>query len=234
MVVTNSSFDKEYKQKYEDCNVEFFFMNQTAATADFYPNSLRYIGYQQFFKANESRQFNRVLHADAFDVFFQKDPFDEQIHNDRLYFALEDIPIRDSKWNSGWLTRAYNKSIATKLGNNTVSCSGTVIGGYLPFLKYLDVLLNHPQFWKNGRDTLVQAYHNYLLYTSAFTASQIKYSFLGCNSQILTMHYCSRSSSLTIKHNHIYSPNGQLEPSIVHQYPVYQQAINAINSLCPK
>lgn len=231
VVVSNVSLKKEYQEKYKKCDVDFFVMKSPPNTMNMYPHSLRYVGYQQYFDIFKNQTFNRVLHADSFDVFFQKDPFTKDIHNDHLYFTMEDVLIQNSSWNSGWLTRAYNNSIATALGNYTVSCSGTLIGGYSQFLKYLEVLLNHPPFWANGRHSLDQAYHNFLLHTSAFKEAGINQEYMGCNSEIVTMHYCGRIKQV-IKKGLIYTPNGRIIPAIVHQYTLYQSMNDAIKKMC--
>lgn len=233
VVVSNVSLKQDYQDMYKKCNVDFFVMKSPPETMSMYPHSLRYVGYQQYFNQLKNQTFNRVLHADSFDVFFQKDPFTDDIRNDRLYFTMEDILIQNSSWNSGWLTRAYNESTAISLANYPVSCSGTLIGGYSQFLKYLKVLLNHPPFWANGRHSLDQAYHNYLLHTSAFKKAGIKEEFMGCNSPIITMHYCGRIKQV-VKNGRIYTPNGKIIPSIVHQYPLYQSMSDAISKMCPK
>ena len=188
--------------------------------------------YFKYFDQLGNQTFDRVLHADSFDVFFQKDPFTKEIKKDRLYFTMEDILIQNSTWNSGWLKRAYNESTAIALGKYNVSCSGTLIGGYSQFLNYLKVLLNHPPFWANGRHSLDQAYHNYLLHTSTFKAAGIKEEFMGCNSPIITMHYCGRIKQV-VKNGRIYTPNGRIIPAIVHQYPLFQSMTNAIKKMCP-
>lgn len=232
VVVSNVSLKKQYQEMYKKCDVDFFVMKSPPETMTMYPHSLRYVGYQQYFDSIKNTKFNRVLHADSFDVFFQKDPFTDEILNDRLYFTMEDILIQNSSWNSGWLTRAYNESVANSLANYNVSCSGTLIGGYSQFIKYLEVLLHHQPFWLNGRHSLDQAYHNYLLHTSAFKKAGIKEEFMGCNSPIITLHYCGRIKQV-VKNGRIYSPNGLVVPAIVHQYPLFQSMTNAISKMCP-
>lgn len=233
VVVSNTTFPNSFITKYSLCKIDFFIMKSPNNTMDMYPHSLRYIGYQQYFRqANQT--FDRVLHADSFDVFFQRDPFSDAISKDHLYFVMEDIKIMNSSWNHGWLIRAYNETISDELGNFTVSCSGTVIGGFSQFITYLGVLLGHEPFWLNGRHSLDQAYHNYLLHTYAFEKAGIKPMFFGCNSPILTMHYCGRNGGENIKDGQIYSPNGQIQPAIVHQYPLFGETTKAIKKMCAK
>ena len=230
--VTNRTVPRHIVDQFRDCGARFFEMKTSSATDHFYPHSLRYIGYKEFLDA-ASRKYNRVFHADAYDVFFQRDPFNEEIRSDRLYFTLEDVLIQNSTWNSGWLVRAYNESVSKELGNFTVSCSGTVIGGYEQFMRYLVTMLNHMPFWKNGRHSLDQAYHNYLLHTGAFERAGVHPEFLGCNSQILTMHYCSRNRIHT-SDGVVVGPDGKTVPAVVHQYNLFRGAGKVLGHLCAK
>jgi hypothetical protein len=189
------------------------------------------VGYEQFFRKSR-HPFRRVFHTDSFDVFFQSDPFTSQITHKHLYLVLEKPTINQSDWNSGWLIRAYNESVSKALGNFTVSCSGTVIGGYKQFKIYLKTLLGHRPFWMNGRHSLDQAYHNFLLHTGEFERNGVRPRFLDCNSMILTMHYCSRGK-VDAKHGRVVTPNTRRVPAVVHQYNLYQGASRVLQKVCP-
>jgi hypothetical protein len=229
--ITNRSVQPSIASDYRKCGAEFFLMNTSVATDHFYPHSLRYIGYRQYLSATD-RVFDRIFHTDSFDVFFQSDPFTHSIRREKLYFVLERPTIRDSEWNTGWLIRAYNESISKALANFTVSCSGTVLGGADQFRIYLDTLLGHEPFWQNGRHSLDQAYHNFLLHTGEFERAGIRPEFLGCDSQILTMHYCSRGMKDT-KDGKVISPNGSIMPAVVHQYNLFKGASRVLGKICP-
>jgi hypothetical protein len=234
VLITNRSVEPSIASDYRKCGAEFFVMNTSRATDHFYPHSLRYIGYRQFLSATD-RVFDRIFHTDSFDVFFQSDPFTRSIRRDRLYFVLERPTIGDSEWNTGWLIRAYNESISKALANFTVSCSGTVLGGAAQFRMYLDTLLGHEPFWRNGRHTLDQAYHNFLLHTGEFERAGARPELLGCDSQILTMHYCWRGTKDTkdTEDGMVVSPNGSLIPAVVHQYNLFRGASKVLAKICP-
>ena len=231
--VSNKTMKNKHKQFFKKCGVELFIMVSPKNTNTMYPHSLRYIGYQQYLKQTKYR-FNRILHADSFDVFFQKDPFNENISTNSLNFVLEDILIINSSWNSGWLQRAYGEEMPIKMGNNIVSCSGTIIGGAKQFKIYLNTLLGHKPFWLNGRHSLDQAYHNYLLYSKKFERNGIKPKFFSCNSPILTMHYCFRRGNEHYTNERVLCPDGRTVPSIVHQYNLFEDAQYILHRICPK
>jgi hypothetical protein len=231
IMVTNETVPPHLADLYSKCNAHFYQMITSAETDHFYPHSLRYLGYRQFFE-QAKQTYNRIFHSDSYDVFFQSDPFTKQIEISKLYFVLEKPTIADSEWNTGWLGRAYNSSVAAELGNFTVSCSGTVIGGAKQFKLYLDTMLGHPPFWANGRHSLDQAYHNYLLHTGEFRRNGVKEEFLDCDSQILTMHYCSRGKSDT-KSGKVVTPNKKRVPAVVHQYNMFQGASRVLSKVCP-
>ena len=230
VVINNQSTDVYTAQQLENCGVEYFKMKQAKHFSSASPHSLRYIGYQQFIKST-NRKYSRVLHADAFDIFFQSDPFTSQIDTDSLYFIMEDILIKNSTWNSGWLKRAYDANTSAQLGDFTVSCSGTLIGGFQQFKVYLDTLLSHAPFWTNGRHSLDQAYHNYLLHTGVFAEKGIKVKQFGCNSPFLTMHYCSRNKE-HLRGRIVVCPDGYTVPSVVHQYNLFPHVGELLMKKC--
>ena len=230
VLVNNETTDQYTLKQLESCGVEYFKMKSPKNSSSFYPHSLRYIGYSQYIKS-ANMKYKRVLHADAFDVFFQSDPFTKNIEQNRLYFIMEDILIGNSTWNSGWLKRAYNESISKQLENFTVSCSGTIIGGYSQFQIYLNTLLGHAPFWANGRHSLDQAYHNYLLHTGKFADNGVNVSTFGCNSPFLTMHYCSRDKN-SIRGGEVVCPDQYTVPSVVHQYNLFPQVGKLLLKKC--
>lgn len=229
--VTNVTVAADVVSEFRQCGAEFFTMKSSPATDHFYPHSLRYVGYKQFFDSVPNRKYKRVFHADSYDVFFQSDPFTEEITPLNLYFVMEDVKIGDSDWNSGWLIRAYNESVSKEMGEYVVSCSGTVIGGYDQFMIYLNTLTGHRPFWMNGRHSLDQAYHNYLLHTGVFARNGIKEKRFGCNSHVLTMHYCSRGKGV-VNNGRVVGPDTETVPAVVHQFNLYAVAKSVMNDMC--
>jgi hypothetical protein len=142
------------------------------------------------------------------------------------------VKINNSKWNRDWLVQAYNESVSEALGNFTVSCSATIIGGAKQFLLYLETMLNHKPFWINGRTSLDQAYHNFLLHTGVFARNGIKPAFLNCSSHIIAMHYCARGENV-VSGNRIVAPDQVTIPAVVQQYQLFAPATGVIQHLCP-
>jgi len=229
--VTDRTVPESIAAEYAGCGARFFPMRSSPETDYFYPHSLRYVGYRQFLDS-ERHAFLPVFHADSDDIFFQSDPFTAGVARDELYFAMEDVTINKSDWNSGWLVRAYNESVSEALGAFTVSCSGTVIGGYDQFVRYLDTMLAHPSFWANGRHSLDQAYHNYLLHTGEFERNGVRPVLRGCNSDVLTMHYCSRGQRHS-RDGRIVGPDGTTVPAVVHQYNLFAKGGQVLTRMCP-
>lgn len=231
VIITNSTIDSEIQKKIEKCGASIYKMKSTTKTHHMYPHSLRYVGYKEFLDKYKNN-FNRILHADSFDVFYQSDPFTEEIKPQNLYFVMERPLIGNSSWNSGWLERAYNESVSKQLSDFQVSCSGTIIGGSEQFMIWLNTLVSHEPFWANGRHSLDQAYHNYLLHTGTFEKNGVHPEYLDCNSHILTMHYCSKGYGILVKNNLVYCPDNETIPSIVHQYNLFEEAHKSLRKVC--
>lgn len=231
--VTNRNIPESTLQEFRDCGAEFFTIrNVPARIRNFSPHCLRFFGYKEYLDRTD-KKFDRILHSDAFDVFFQSDPFTADIRNDRLYFTMEDRKIKDCPFNTRWIRQSYNESVLRALENFTISCSGTVIGGYDQFMRYLVTMITHKPFLANGGTRLDpdQAYQNYLLHTGAFERAGVRAEYLGCNSAIISMHYCS-SNRKRVFQNNVRGPDGRTVPALVHQYNRYGDVISLVDRLC--
>lgn len=231
--VTNGNVPESTLQEFRDCGAQFFTITHLSRRLrKFSPHCLRFFGYKDYLD-HAGKQFDRILHSDSFDVFFQSDPFTDNIRNDRLYFTMEDRKIKNCPFNSRWIRQSYNESVLRALGNFTISCSGTIIGGYDQFMRYLVTMITHEPFLANGGTRLDpdQAYHNYLLHTGAFERAGVRAEYMGCNSPVLSMHYCSRHHN-RIYQNRVRGPDGTTVPALVHQYNRYRDAITLVDRLC--
>jgi hypothetical protein len=128
------------------------------------PNSLRYIFYQAFLKANVDK-YNWVLHTDTRDVVFQKDPF-KYYGEPGLYCFLEDLncKIKDNKYNAYWIKFGFGDLVFEQMANEPISCSGVTLGSRKAFMAYLEKMINYIIQLPNTGG-LDQGIHNYLIYT---------------------------------------------------------------------
>ena len=75
--------------------------------------------------------YKLCLISDFRDVFFQRDPFVDLLQEPKppdLIFPLEDRKVGPDVFNSYAIRKCYGQTVLHRLHNNTVICSGVIIG----------------------------------------------------------------------------------------------------------
>jgi hypothetical protein len=150
---------------------------------NYHPSNARMYLYQRFLRAEGARRaaarpllpaYRCVQVSDVRDVAFQSDPFAgcDAPARRGVHVNLEEPSIRigSEPYNSMWVKDCYGATVLSAIGQNTVSCSGYVIGSALEMDQYVDAmaaeLAKHGACESNGID---QGVHNVLLYAAART-----------------------------------------------------------------
>ncbi|EAX87278.1 hypothetical protein TVAG_347090 [Trichomonas vaginalis G3] len=184
---------------------------------NYVPHMLRYEFEQQWLSENLDR-VDRVFHADAFDVYFQKDPFGPEISTDRLLFVVEPHAFRSCGWNLNWMKTCYGETMMNKMRNRYIICSGSIIGGVKPYLQLLDLMISQDEWTSCWKPSYDQPILNYLVWENILDEQNIKYDLTGCNGNYLTMQWCLPTDSIRLnKQVQIMSEIGTV-PAFFHQY----------------
>lgn len=156
-------YKNEHPYFEKDCPLSF--------TADdsgqkFRPNNLRFIFYKAFLDLY-GHLYEKILHADTRDVFFQKNLFATNWDNG-VYCFLEDDSqtIKSEKYNSGWIRRGFGEKVLEEIGDNTISCCGVVYGASTYFKNYINTMVEWLMKIPQETGVFDQGIHNYLIYTS--------------------------------------------------------------------
>jgi len=88
-------------------------------------------------------KYSKVLLTDVPDVVFQRDPFDYDFKNGRLYCFRETktIVIGASYWTQIWVCAGFGRQVLDKIRDKVVVCSGVVIGSIPLVLDYLEKMV---------------------------------------------------------------------------------------------
>ena len=147
---------------------------------NYHPSNARMYLYQRFLRAEAVRRaaarpplpaYRCVQVSDVRDVAFQSDPFvgcDAPAWRG-VHVNLEEPSIRigSEPYNSKWVKDCYGAAVLSAIGQNTVSCSGYLIGSAVEMGQYVDAmaaeLVKHGVCESNGID---QGVHNVLLYAA--------------------------------------------------------------------
>jgi hypothetical protein len=133
-------------------------------------NNLRYLKFYEFLKEHGD-EYKNVLISDVRDVYFQSDPF-FKIEKNSIFFAQEEEnkTINDDKrFNSRWIEQTYGKEILEKIGNEKITCCGTLLGSSSNCLTYLKFMNDEiVRFYRDKissfNDMLDTPIHTYLYY----------------------------------------------------------------------
>ena len=95
--------------------------------------------YNLYLDYLEDKKYDQILLCDSRDIYFQDNPFDFNFTKP-INFFLEDYLIKDCPFNSNWIIKTYGKKKFDKVAENTILCSGTVLGEYKKIKEYLSLM----------------------------------------------------------------------------------------------
>jgi hypothetical protein len=160
---------------------------------------------------------SRVLHTDAFDVFFQGDPFANLFHH-KLTFVVEPHCVRSCGWNLAWIRKCYGDSGMYDMGHKFIVCSGSIGGSATQYLVFLRLLTRQPEWKTCWGSSLDQPIVNHMMWNGDIARAGIKYELTGCDGGFFTMQWCvSEGNVLRNERGQVVSAEGVV-PSYLHQY----------------
>jgi hypothetical protein len=125
----------------------------------------RYLLYLQYLR-EQGGHFDRVMLADAKDIFFQADPFSWN-PQPGVHFLLEEAHVRigHCRLHRLWMGCQFGPDYVERHAEETVTCSGTTFGDTASILEYLARMVATTMRARNlakiyGGD---QGIHNFLL-----------------------------------------------------------------------
>lgn len=177
------------------------------------PNSLRYLLYNAFLKAN-SRLHDKVLISDVRDVYFQRNPFDFP-YKKGLSVFMEDttMTIGRQEHNRYWIENGFGPTALQKLSEKPISCSGITIGDTDSMLDYFDKMIRYICSLVNipGLD---QGIHNYLLHTGSLP---LAHDYTDDAGPVSTISAFKPKQAIRIENGKVVGIHGRVI-NIVHQY----------------
>jgi hypothetical protein len=137
-----------------------------------------------------SAEVDRLFYFDAFDVFFQRDPFEHLVEPGTMTFIGEGVLIREQWGNRKQIRNCLGQYAIEAVEDNTVVCSGTVAGSVDMFIKYLELLLSNITRWNVC--SVDQPQLNWLLWSGEMERAGIRFRIEGCNGTVNSMVYCEK------------------------------------------
>lgn len=187
------------------------------------PHMLRFKCERDWIKENINN-IDRVLHSDAYDIFFQNDPFQpyedhDLIGYDKLTFVVEPHFIRGCGWNLAWFTHCYGPETTRKFEDNFIICSGTIAGSASDYLKLVEMMISQEEWKTCYSPSHDQPILNYLLWSKKIEEAGIKYTLAGCDGGFATLQWCTLNMKVDYdEYGQVVLPS-KVVPSYIHQYP---------------
>jgi hypothetical protein len=181
------------------------------------PHMTRY-HYEYDWLTNHTGEIDRVLHSDAYDIFFQSDPFADAISRDYLSFVVEPHFIRGCGWNLHWFEECFG-TVSELFKNSFIICSGSIAGNAEHYRKLVGLMLNTTQWKSCYHSSKDQPILNFLVWSGAVRDAGIRYRFVGCDGGLMTLQWCVVNKVVRFDDaGQVLSPSDTV-PAYLHQYP---------------
>ncbi len=176
-------------------------------------HNYRFNLYQKFLQKNKNK-YNMVFTADVRDTIFQKDIFKfyNEYHKPFIGLFLEDNIIKNETFNIQWVKYFCPRA---NIWNETIICSGTIIGTIDKFIEFCDALWKFVVEMKDYNMQREQGIVNCLIYDR-----KILNDYLITNDNhgpVMTIGLTERNKISIDKDNNILNFNGQIA-AVIHQY----------------
>lgn len=171
--------------------------------------------------------YKSVMFVDVRDTVWQDDVFSKAaMLGEGLIAFSEQRPrtIRECGWNSKWVSACFGDEGLNKVGDNVISCSGTVLGTWDDALAYAglvgDLIESRPDCEQNGID---QGIHNYYLFSGDLAKAVSKLRILS-NEEGFVVSIQSMPAIRRDRMGRVLNENGEVVAA-VHQYDRSQELV---------
>lgn len=186
-----------------------------------------YLDYLQNVIISKKDIPSSVFFTDVRDVFFQGNPFQDDIGYLEFFQENKTPLLGECHYNSSWIRLCYGAGTLAGMSNSVISCCGTVLGsarGSIEYLLQMERLLNAmPRRAK--RKALDQGPHNYLIHKQQLPHASI----VGNGNRVFTIGYTPESEILISADHQVLTAGGHLCP-IIHQFDRHPKVLDAIEA----
>jgi len=185
----------------------------------FHLMGLRFIVYYEFLK-NRSDSFDKILMTDCRDVYFQRDPFAEDLGPGVHCFLEAASQTLESSWrNREMLVDAFGPEVLAEMGNAPVSCAGATLGDSKSILIYLKAMIETLFLGRRMQSGNDQGVHNYLVHKQLASLCHLHDNY----SSLVFTAGCEGSDNITLnEQDEIIRADGK-PYAILHQYDRHRE-----------
>lgn len=180
----------------------------------FYFASLRFVLYHEYLLKHQD-QFENVLLTDCRDVYFQRDPFSENLGPGvHCFLEAKRQIIGKCPANSRMVRTAFGPEVLRELADAPVSCAGTLLGDIASILKYLETMVELLCKIITMTSIIDQGVHNFIIHRRLLPFLHLHDNY----SSIVFTAGCEGGDSIRLNdRNEIIRQDGGVY-SMLHQY----------------
>jgi hypothetical protein len=221
VVLETTIIPQDIETTFNSCNIEVF-----RADGDRISSS-KFTAYQQFLEEHGS-EFDRILHVNPENTYFQGDPFTDSITSDGFNVVLEGLSIGQSSTDSAVMSSCYGDLALAEVEGYEIAMAGIFGGQRNSFELFVGLMSNLTAKQCNlpGAD---QAHLNHLIWSNEWFDFEIPFRFHGCTSGIIAAPYCLRS---TLDSYRLFVGVTGKEVSILHEYRELSTIVRYIHQMC--
>lgn len=178
----------------------------------FYRRHLLYLEYLREYGGS----YERFLVTDCRDVFFQGDPFAwPQTPGLHVFLEDESMQVKKCTHHARWLRSQFGEEVLGSLGNEIVSCAGTVFGDRTSMQAYLERMVHLSMGARSLREADGdQGIHNFLVRRKPIPGMTIHRNSQG---PVMTVGPMSMSQLSFNSKGWVTNDHGEVAP-VLHQY----------------
>lgn len=186
-----------------------------------------YLDYLQDIIVSRQNLPSQILFTDVRDVFFQANPFHEDVKYLELFLENETPCLGECHYNSLWIRMCYGEQVLAEMSSKTISCCGTVFGstkGSIDYLLRMETLLKSMSS-RAKRKALDQGPHNYLIHKKELPNTLV----LENGGRVFTVGYTPESEILISNDHSVLTTSGYRSP-VIHQFDRHPKILIAIEA----
>ena len=213
VVMFVGKMSNETIKKIESCGVTIYNIPDKFIKSNTKIHNYRFKLYQEFLQKNKNK-YNMIFTADVRDTIFQKDIFKfyNKYHKPFIGLFLEDNIIKNEKLNIKWVKYFCPRA---NIGNETIICSGTILGTIDTFIEFCDALWKFIVEMKDYNIARDQGIVNCLIYDKKILNDYL--ITRDNHGPVMTIGLTERNKISIDKDNNILNFDGQIA-AVIHQY----------------
>ena len=191
--------------------------------------------YLNYLSENKDK-YNRVIIFDLFDTVFQGDPFTKDLHNNKIYFSVENQTYDRSPYNQQLIKPLVEKGILnniTFLLDKPVINGGLMGGGINEVIAFLQLYMSN---FKNDFSNVYvddQPFINYIVHSKMLENMQIPYEFDSRREMLVSVSASLKKLGSFVMGN-VTHPDARRPMLVIHQFKQKKEFNIEVYRACPR